>query len=302
MLTIYQRSITYRKPRTVEKFQKGSWMHLEKPTEEELATAAKTLGVEIDTLKDALDPYEAPRLESEKEGVYTFIRFPHGESTMPMLAVVAKEGILTISQDKSPLMEKFLDGTIDFYTTQKARFVLLILAEVNRRYTNAMSTIRKEVNRSKTRPDKMSSKDIVRFVSHESTVSDYVDSLIPQQVVLNKILLGKVLEIHDEDEDLAEDIILSTNQLIESGRATLRTMINIRSAYTAISTERLNTIIRRLTALTVLLTVPTVITSFYGMNVPLPGGDYEFAAYTIIGMIVVIVGALIFALSKNKWL
>lgn len=301
-MKIYQRSITYRKPREVKNFQKGAWIHLESPSDEELAQAAKTLKVELATLKDALDPYEAPRLEAEDGNVYTFVRYPQNESTIPLLAVVAEEGLLTITQEKSPIIERFMTGAVDFYTTQKARFLLLLLSEVNRRYTNAMVTIRKEVNRSKTRPDKMTSKDIVRFVSYESTVSDYVDALIPQQVVLNKILLGKVLEIPEDDEDLAEDLILSTNQLIESGRAALRTMINIRSTYTAISTERLNTIIRRLTAVTVLLTIPTVITSFYGMNVILPGSETPAAAYAILGFIVIIVGGLFYLLTKNKWL
>ena len=302
MLKIYQRSITYRKTREVEEFQKGAWMHLESPNESELKTAADTLKIELATLNDALDPYEAPRIEAENEGVYTFVRYPQNESTTPLLVVVAKEGILTITQGKSPVIERFISDEIDFYTTQKARFVLLILSEINRRYTSAMVGIRKEVNRSKTRPDKMSSKDIVRFVSYESTVSDYVDALIPQQVVLNKILLGRVLDIPEDDEDLAEDLILSTNQLIDSGRAALRTMINIRSTYTAISTERLNTIIRRLTALTVLLTIPTVITSFYGMNVLLPGSEEPFAAYAILAIIVGVVAALFYLLTKNRWL
>lgn len=302
MLTILQRSITYRKPRTVEKFQKGAWMHLEAPSEEELKTAAETLDIELGHLKDALDPYEAPRLEVEKEGVYAFVRTPVNETTRPLLVVVAKEGLLTVSQEASPIIERFASGEIDFYTTQKVRFILLILSEINKRYTSAMAAIRKEINRSKTGPDKMSSKDIVKFVSYESTVGNYVDALTPQQAILEKILAGKALKIPEEDRELAEDLILSTRQLIDAGRAALRTMLNIRSAYTAISTERLNVIIRRLTALTVLLTVPTVITSFYGMNVLLPGSASPIAALAILAFIIAIVGALLFALSKNNWL
>ncbi|XKT74121.1 MAG: magnesium transporter CorA family protein [Patescibacteria group bacterium UBA2163] len=302
MRTIYQRSITYRKPRAVEAFQKGAWIQLTRPTEEELQAAADTLSLDLDTLRDALDPYEVPRFEAEDGAVYIFMRYPQGESTVPLLVVVAKEGVLTIEQEDSVIMKKFREGHIDFYTTQKARFLLLILSEINRNYTVAISSIRRDVNRLKTRPDKMSSKDIVQFVSYESTVSDYLDALIPQQVVLNKILVGKALNIHEADEDVAEDIILSTNQLIEAGRATLRTMINIRSAYNAISTEHLNTIIRRLTALTVLLTIPMVITGFYGMNVALPGSEHPLAAYFILFGTTGIMATLIFTLSKNKWL
>ena len=81
MLKIYQRSITYRKTREVEEFQKGAWMHLESPNESELKTAADTLKIELATLNDALDPYEAPRIEAENEGVYTFVRYPQNERT-----------------------------------------------------------------------------------------------------------------------------------------------------------------------------------------------------------------------------
>ena len=303
MLTIFQRSMSYRKPREVREFNKGAWIHLEKPSEDELKEAATALDVEIDNLKDALDPYEAPRLEVEDKNVYTFIRYAQNDSTVPILIVVAPDGLLTVSQqENSPVIDKFITGSLDFYTTQKARFLLLVLAEVNKRYTVALAGIRKEINRSKTRPDVMTSKDIVKFVNYESTVNDYLDALIPQQVVLNKILLGKVLEIHEDDEDLVEDLILSTNQMIESSRAALRTMMNIRGAYTAISTERLNTIIRRLTAITVLLTVPTVITSFYGMNVPLPGGNTAETPFVILGVILLVALLLFLTLSQKKWL
>ncbi|MFQ5540923.1 MAG: magnesium transporter CorA family protein [Candidatus Paceibacteria bacterium] len=304
MLTVYQRSITYRKPRQVEKFQKGAWMHLESPTEAELEEAARTLGVELDTLKDALDPHEAPRLEAEKEGVYTFIRYPHGETTVPLLVVVATDGLLTVSQVESPLIERFEGGAVNFYTTQKARFVLLVLSEATRRYTSAMSAIRKEVNRSKTRPDRMTSKDIVKFVAYESTVSDYLDALVPLQAILNKILTGKtkVLDIREEDKDLAEDLILSTNQLIEAARSSVKAMVNIRSAYTAISTDRLNRILRTLTAITVILTIPLGITSFYGMNIVLPAAEYSHAASVIAFTIVLLSAGLLALFIKNKWL
>lgn len=302
MLTIYQRSITYRKPREVPEFQKGAWMHLEKPTDEELIRAAETLGVEHGHLKDALDPYEAPRLEAEKEDIYVFVRYSQGESTTPLLVVVAENGILTVSQEKSPIIDRFAGGEVDFYTTQKARFVLLVLAEINRRYANAMAVIRKEINRSKTSPNKMTSKDVVKLVAYESTVSSYADALSPQQAILNTILAGKVLDIREEDEELAEDLILSTNQLVDAGRAALRTMINLRSAYTAISTERLNRILRTLTAITVILTIPLSITGFYGMNVALPGAGNPHAALVIASAIALLSLALMALFIRNKWL
>ena len=302
MLTIYQRSITYRKPRQVPEFQKGAWIHLEKPTEDELKKAAETLAVDFATLKDALDPFEAPRIEAEKEGVYVFVRYPQNETTVPFLIVVAKEGVLTVSQEKSPVIERFLGDSIEFYTTQKARFMLLMLTEVNRRYTSAMVSIRKEVNRTKTRPDRMNSKDIVKFVAYESTVSDYLDALVPLHTVLDTIRSGKVLDIREEDEDVTEDLVLSTNQLIESSRSAIKNMINVRSAYTAISTERLNRILRTLTAITVILTIPLGITGFYGMNVILPGAENPYIAAVIALSIIVLSSGLLALFIKNKWL
>ncbi|PIR85341.1 hypothetical protein COU15_01235 [Candidatus Kaiserbacteria bacterium CG10_big_fil_rev_8_21_14_0_10_45_20] len=302
MLQIYIRSITYREPREVKEFHTGAWMRLEDPTDEELIQASETLGVQIDTLRDALDPYETPRLEVEPEGMYIFIRYPDGDSTLPMLVVIAKNGILTVTKEKNPLIQKFADGKIDMYTTQKARFLLLILSEVNRRFTVALSKIRKEVNRKRVHPDKMSSKDIIDFVSYESTLNDFLDSFIPQQAVLNRILASKSADVREDDHDLIEDLILSTNQLIETSRSAIKTMVNIRSAYTAISTEKLNQVLRWLTALTVIFSIPLGITGFYGMNVLLPGKEYEHAASIIAVCIFAVMVLFFFIFIKKKWL
>lgn len=302
MLTIYHGGTGRQMPNVVTEFKPGSWIHLEKPLGSEIEEAARLLAVNPDTIRDSLDPYEVPRFEVAAEGTYIFIRYPDESGTTPFLIVLAESGILTVAQKANPILEMFAETGEGPATTQKNLFVLRIIAEADERYASALVGIRKDVNRKKVTPDKMTVEDIVDFASYEAIANDFMDALVPQQVVLGKIISGKVLTLTSPEGALADDLVLSTNQLIESSRATLKTISNIRSAHTAISTERLNHVIRRLTAFTVLLAVPTAVTSFYGMNMHLPGAAHPHAAVILGGILGIIVILLLGLFIKNDWL
>ena len=136
----------------------------------------------------------------------------------------------------------------------------------------------------------------------ESTISMFLDALVPQGNVLARLASGKAIDVREEDHDRFEDLALSTSQLIDLGRALIRTMENTRNAYAAISTQRLNHIIRILTALTVIVTLPNVIIGIYGMNVPLPLADNPHAITIILLFTLIIVTVITVLFKRNKWL
>ncbi len=305
MFTVYQRTLHGKTLRTVPEIGVGVWVHLEKPTEEEMEKAATELSVNIDLIKDALDPYEVPRFEMDEGVAYIFLRYPAAtdqEGTMPFLIAVAEKGVLTVSQEKAPFLERLTAGTIEFYTTQKTKLVLILIAEITARYTAGLTAIQRAVNRKKQRVDKMTEADILEFSAAEIATNDYLDALLPQGNALAKLSTGKTLVVFEEDRDLIDDLILSTSQLIDIGRSAMKTMENTREAYTAISAQRLNQVIKRLTALTILVTVPNVITGFYGMNLLLPGADNPFAAWLVIAATMSVVLGICLFLWWKKWL
>lgn len=304
MLKAYRREPGDVNLQELQDFRAGQWIRLEEPTPEEIRKVASAFKLDESLIHDALDPFEAPRFEVESDHVYIFLRYPFSEEpagTAPFLIILTREVVATISLGTPSFLERFASGLVSFNTSERTKFLVLLIAEITARYTGAMTTIRRMVNRRKQRIDEMSERDIVDFATNESTVNSFIDALVPQANVLSKIMTGKPVEFHEEERELTEDVILSTTQLIELGRSILKTMENTREAYSAISTQQLNKVIRKLTALTVLVTIPNVITGFYGMNVELPGADSPLASAFILLGILAGVGSITYLFGRQRW-
>jgi magnesium transporter len=284
------------KPETLTGIFENSLIYVEKPTQKELNLIAKEFLVNANTLRDALDPYEAPRFETDNGATYVFVRYPHqgkgDRTTIPFLIVVAQTGILTIAQEEPPFMDKFFSGTVHFDASQRVDLILKLLLEVNNLYGHGITEIQRAVNRKKQSINRISESDIVELTTHEMGLNDYMDALVPQTATLTKLLAGKIIEIDATAKENIEDLILSL----------LKTTADIRSAYTAISTQRLSIVIQRLTALTVLVTIPNVITGFFGMNIHLPFADYPNAALFVFVAVGCIVLAIALLLKRSRWL
>ena len=304
MLAAYKRTEGDTIPRKVSDIGSGEWVRLEEPAKEEIREVASALQLDESLVHDALDPFEAPRFEEQDGNVYIFLRYPFSKEpagTAPFLIVLTKTALVTIALGTPSFLERFASGAVQFRTSERTRLLILCIAEITAHYVAAMTNIRRAVNRRKHRIDEMSEADIVEFATHEGAVNSFLDALVPQANVLTKIAAGKTIQVSPEERELTEDVILSTTQLIELGRSILKTMENTREAYTAISTQQLNRVIRMLTALTVLVTIPNAITGFYGMNVLLPGADSPFAAMLILLGIVIALVTVVFLFGKKGW-
>ena len=306
MIKIYHKNIKENRLKILNKFKVGSWIYVENPSKEELKHLAKSFHLEKGLLKDALDPNEVPRMEVEKSTTYIFTRIPYSEkskvSTMPVLVALGKDFLITISQQPLPLLDKFINGEVDFYTTQKTKLLLQIFSEINASYNVFLNNINRRVRAMSIELEKINNKDIVQFVTFEGNINDFLSALVPTNAILKNILSGKFLKLYEKDEELTEDLFLANGQFIESCRTILKTIVNVREAYSTIMTNNLNRVIKLLTALTIILTVPTIIASFYGMNVRLPFADNPLAFFVILGLTILISVFLLAIFIKNHWL
>ena len=133
-------------------------------------------------------------------------------------------------------------------------------------------------------------------------LNEFLSDLIPTNSIINTLLANRNFKFTEDERDLLEDIKLSNNQLIELSKANLKTIVNIREAYSTIMTNNLNRVIKLFTSLTVLLTIPTIIASIYGMNVQLPFADQSWVFAGIIGLIILILAGLSLIFIRNEWL
>tara|TARA_Y100000310_G_C20537084_1_gene741381 strand:- start:182 stop:1102 length:921 start_codon:yes stop_codon:yes gene_type:complete len=306
MITIYYNSVKEQELQTLTRFKTGSWVMAENPDEQELDMLAKDLSLERDLLQDSIDPHEVPRVEREGGVTYVFTRVPFQEETQttttPLMIAIGKNFLLTVSQRELPFLEKFQEGKVEFYTTQKSKLFLQIFSEINTTYSSFINNIARRVRGVTTHLERIGNKEVQQFVMFENSLNDFLAALMPTNTSLQNLLSGKFLRLYEEDQELIEDLTLSNRQLIELCQSNMRSISNVREGYSTIITNNLNRVIRLLTALTIVLTVPMIIASFYGMNVILPLSDSPGAFFMILGGTILLSVVVLMLFIKNRWL
>jgi len=192
----------------------------------------------------------------------------------------------------------------EIVTTQKIRLILEILEEVNKGYREHLNGVTKHIlsTRNKLQKTIVSNTDLLNFINIEEDLNEFLAALQPYGIVLHALLNGKYMKMHEKDEDLVEDLQLSTNELIELTKSRLKTIQNIRDAYSAIATNNLNQIFKRLTSIAIFMSVPTIMGGIYGMNVALPYDNHPQAFWIVIGITVTVMTMFVIYFHRKKWL
>lgn len=309
MITHYFRTIKDTELKQVTEVRAGVWTHVIAPTNEESETVVKQYALDEAILADAQDFFEVPRLERSNSVSYFFVRYPvdgkeYESDTAPLLIVVGESFIVTLALFEVPQFKQFIEGKTTVYTTQKAKFFIqiLVLDSITKSYERELIRFRKSVQRDRTRLRRIGSREIERLVDSEDALNEIITALIPTHLWLQQVTNGNYMQLYNDDMELMNDLMIANSQLVDSARSVLKSIQNIRSATEAILTNRLNFSIRTLTVLTIVLTLPTIIASLYGMNVPLPLEHNAHAFIMILGFIVVVVAAVIGIFKKYKWL
>jgi magnesium transporter len=306
MITIYQKRINDKSVNEVSDFRPGCWIRAREPNQEDISLLVNQFKLDQKILEDVLDPYEMPRVEVEKEIVYIFTRMPlkNGETiaTTPLLIAVGENFVMTLGKVESPILNKFSNNSIDFTTTQKTQFVLLILSEIMKAYYVFLTGISKNVREVSNKFNKINEKIIINFVNSEEIINDFLLSLTYIKPTLQYILSGKFIKLYKEDQEITEDLVLKTGELTEVCLSTLKNIVNIREAYSAIITNDLNKVIKLFTSLTVILTIPTITFSLYGMNISLPFENSSYAFLIVVAGTIAMVMMVFYIFNQNKWL
>lgn len=290
----------------LESYRSGSWIYVEDPSKEEINQLVEKFDLEEGHLSDALDIYEVPRLETEGKTKYLFYRFVYAENsnieTAPILFIINDKFFITLSKEPLPFLKKFLSNPLPFQTKHSTKLMLQLIFQINTTYNVMLNNISKRVRGLSVRLENFKNQDILQFVKFESVLNEFMSNLVPNNAVLHQLFARKNIVLDEDDKDLVEDILLSTNQLMEISRSNIKNIVNLREAYSTIMTNNLNRVIKLFTSLTVLLTIPTIISSIYGMNVQLPFDQNPFAFIGIIAIIFAISGALFYLFNKRQWL
>jgi len=280
MLEIYKSTET-KALEKVNEISKGCWVHMFAPTEEEINRVAQETKIYVDFIKDSLDDEERPRIEREDGQVYIIVDYPyitHDESgfpiyeTIPIGIVLTEDCIITVSLKDTPILEVFKNNKIkEFYTFKKNRFALQILAIITSYYLRYLKQINKRTNEiERELHQSMKNKQLYAFLALEKSLVYFTTSLKSNKVVLDKILRFSYIKMYEEDKDLLEDVMIEKIQAIEMAETYSSILSGMMDAFASIISNNVNIVMKFLTSFTIILSFPTIVFSFYGMNVDLP--------------------------------
>lgn len=305
MITIYFSNKTT-KLTQLEKPRSGCLVYVENPTHKELVLLENEHGLDIDLLKDGLDPNEAPRIDTWEGRIYLYSRFVLPESekqtTSPMLIVFGLNMVYVVSRvpfaDVQQVLQK--EGVI---TSKRAQVMLQLLNQVNLGYKMRINSVAKRTwaIRSKLNRSQVDNQDIVSFINIEEDLNDFLLALEPMNTQLNHLLTGKYMRLYEDDKDIMEDLELGSHELIALASTQLKIIRNIRDAYSTIAANNLNKVFRFMTVITILVGFSTLLTGVYGMNVALPFDHTPHAFWIILGLITFIISFIAFVFKKKRW-
>lgn len=315
MFRMYNTDLITNKTEEVTEYKRGNWINMIAPSDEEIQTVCENLKIQEDFIRYALDPEERARIDYEEDDGTTLILadVPIIESdedqkeysTIPVgFIIVRDEYFITVSLIENEVirrMNPMINRSVATY--KKSRLVLQCLYVNSEIYLNLLKTINRETEiAEKELRQTRKNKSLLRLLSLEKSLVYFTTSLKANEVVMERMNRGKVIKLYEEDEDLLEDVLIENKQAMEMSKIYSDILSGVMDAYSSIISNNLNGVMKILTAITIIISVPTMISSFWGMNVRVPMQDnpWGFAIIIVASVLIAIIVTLV--LKKKNYL
>ncbi len=284
----------------------GCWVHVDEATPADLEELARLTQIEKADLLDCLDKYEIPRVERSDHNLLIFTRYPADQEiglyTSTFTLILTKHSCITISPHRALLVENFIQQNRKFSTLKNNKLLILLLMRINQEFTGQIRRIRYNVLSAEKEMIHVESEDITVLTKNEEILNQYLSSLVPTRSVLGDIQRGRYRNLDEKEEDLLEDCLNSSRQSEDLCSIVLKSIRSLRNAYQIIFANNLHKTIKLLTSLTIILSIPTMIASVYGMNVNLPLAKNAFAFAIVMGFTAILSVFGLWLFRKKGWL
>ncbi len=310
MLKLYRTDDT--KVNELEEFMPECWIDLCTPTKAELDSVVKMTGVDADFLRASLDEEERSRIETEDGQTLILVDTPvieTGESgheyiTIPFGIVLMPNCIITVCLKEAPITKDFYTGRVRGFSTKKCnRFILQLLYRNAARFLYHLRIIDKRSTELETELHKsMKNKELIGMLGLEKSLVYFSTSLKGNEAVLERLLRMSFIRRYPDDTDLLEDVIIENKQAIEMCTIYRDILSGTMDAFASVISNNLNIVMKILTLITIIMTIPTIVASLWGMNVMVPFATNPFGFWIVIGFAVVLAaGVAIFMKAKKMF-
>jgi len=297
---------------SINEFEQGSWFNLIKPTADEIKQVAAALNIDSDFLRDSLDSEERSRIELDDDKLLIITNIPMMEDensfdTLPLGVILTPENIVTVSLKENRIISFFnQDTTKLFDTSNRTRFLFQILFRSTKFYLRYLEHINRHTDKIEVELRRtMKNKALFQLLDVQKSLV-YFTALKDNGRVLEKLSRFKkfagfsnFMEYNEEIEDLMEDVIIENKQAVEMVEMHRNILESMMDAFASIISNNLNIVMKFLTSVTIILAIPTMVSSFWGMNVDVPMAHFHYAFLGILMFSLILAGIIATILAKK---
>lgn len=290
----------------------NSWINVVDPTAAEIAQLQDILCVPQDFLTYPLDLGELPRTERENGAMLIVLRVPHfqGETadiayiTVPLGIILTDRIIATVSRIETSVIQGIAGGRLRGVSTAKRnRLILQILLVTANRYLNDLREVNRRVDVLEDRlQSSLRNKELMDMLKYQKSLVYFATALKANEVMLQHLQRSQLFQQFPEDQDLLEDVLTEVQQAIEMTNISSSILSQMMGTFAAIISNNVNLVMKVLASITIIVSFPTMIASFYGMNVNLPLQEHGYAFLIVLGVALIVSTMVVLTLWRKDWL
>lgn len=309
MFKMYNTNLETNITTETKEFLRGNWINMVSPSEEEIKMVCENINIQEDFIRYALDPEEKARIDIEDDDntILFIIDTPIIDiesgakvySTTPIGVIFVRDDyIITVSLNKNPILEDLVKRKMkNIITYKKSRMLLQLFYSNSEMFLSLLRKLNKETEIAENvLKNSMKNKELLKLLSLEKGLVYFTTSLKANEVVMEKTMRGNLIKLYDEDEDILEDAIIENKQAIEMAKIYRDILTGTMDAYASIISNNLNGVMKYLTSITIILAIPTMIASYWGMNVGLPLQNNPF------GFVIIVLFSILIGVIASLWL
>lgn len=294
----------------LDAFEENVWVHLQDPEDDELATVSRELGVELEFLKAATDEEERARIDWENGQILVLVDIPvvddegsaFNYTTLPLGIVHTDKYIVTVCMAETTIIDDFMEERVrGFYTFKKTRFILQLLFKISAKFLQYLRQIDKVSTHVQNELHKsMKNRELLQMMQLEKSLVYFSTSLVANEAVMEKLMRTEAVKKYTDDAELLEDVIVENKQAIEMCTIYRDILSGTMDAFASVISNNLNVVMKFLAAATIIIAMPQLIASLWGMNVAVPFAGSPAGFWAVLGIAVLCAGITIWLLWKKK--
>ncbi len=217
--------------------------------------------------------------------------------------ILTERAIVTVSKVENDVLSDFVQGRVqDRSTAKRNRFVLRILLSMAQRYLDCLKAIDKGIDQLEDLLQKAPrNREVLELLKYQKSLVYFTTALRSDELVMERLQRSQLFKMYPDDEDLLDDVLIEIRQALEMTGISNNILAQTVDAFSSIISNNLNRVVKLLTSMTIILTVPMIVASVFGMNVDLPFQDRQHAFWIVMGIALGIAGIAVYIFWKRDW-